>query len=323
MGFISLDDLQPTQISKDLKDKFILLYGKPKAGKTSMAVQFPKNFLMATEIGFHDIPNAMVGKIESWSDFKKYLRELALDKNKVRFDSITIDTVTLLWDLCAKHIASQNNVESIADMPYGRGYDKTEKEFDDGLRKITLLGYGLILIAHSEIRIEKLGDTETEFIAPSLNKRPFRIVNQIVDIIGYIKIDFDKDGNETRNIYTRQTPTIMAGSRFKYLDPIIPLDYNSLVTSLVKALEKRATEAGMVPMNDSQNAGESKKRPFDAAMIEAKELFLSLVEDEAKLILINKSIKEWFGNELFRLSETQPAQQELLENVITDMKAIT
>lgn len=321
MGFISLDDLQPTQISRDLKDKFILLYGKPKAGKTSMAVQFPRNLLLATEVGFHDIPNAMVAKIESWSDFKKYLRELTLDKNKERFDSITIDTVTLLWDLCAKHIANQNNVESIADMPYGRGYDKTEKEFDEGIRKITLLGYGLILIAHSEIRIEKVGDTETEFIAPSLNKRPFRIVNQIVDIIGYIKVDFDKEGNETRQIYTRQTPTIMAGSRFKYLDPIIPLNYNALVTSLVAALEKRAKEAGMVPINEVINT-EVQKRPFDEVMDEAKNLFLSLVEDDAKLALVNKSIKEWFGNELFRLSETQPAQQELLENVITDMKAI-
>ena len=30
MAFVSLDDLQPTVISRDLKGKFVLLYGRPR-----------------------------------------------------------------------------------------------------------------------------------------------------------------------------------------------------------------------------------------------------------------------------------------------------
>lgn len=51
MGFVSLSELQPTKISRDLKGKYVLLYGRAKAGKTSLAANFPRNLLLATEIG--------------------------------------------------------------------------------------------------------------------------------------------------------------------------------------------------------------------------------------------------------------------------------
>lgn len=44
---IDLVNLEPTQISKDLRGKFMLIYGLPKAGKTSLAVEFPKALLLA------------------------------------------------------------------------------------------------------------------------------------------------------------------------------------------------------------------------------------------------------------------------------------
>lgn len=44
---IDLLNLEPTKISRDLKGKYVLIYAQPKAGKTSLAVQFPKNLLLA------------------------------------------------------------------------------------------------------------------------------------------------------------------------------------------------------------------------------------------------------------------------------------
>lgn len=322
MGFVSLSELQPTKISRDLKGKFVLLYGRAKSGKTSLAANFPRNLLLATEVGYHGLASIYAADIDTWATFKKYLRELDQDAAKERFDTITIDTITLAWDLCEKYICQQNNVSTLGDLPYGKGYRLCEKEFSESLRKLTLLGYGLVLIAHSEIRVEKVGDSELEFLAPNLNKRPFAIVNALVDIIGYIGTEFDKDGNSIRKIYTRQTPTIMAGSRFKYLAPVIPLGYQELADALVDAIERSGIEDGAVIIDEPIRETERVFRSFEEAMTEAKNLFVSLMEDDRKLDLVNKSIKEWFGNELFRLSETQPSQQELLENVIVDMKAI-
>ena len=48
---IDLLNLEPTKISKDLKGKYILIYGRPKIGKTTLASEFPKNLLLAFEPG--------------------------------------------------------------------------------------------------------------------------------------------------------------------------------------------------------------------------------------------------------------------------------
>lgn len=49
------------------------------------------------------------------------------------------------------------------------GYSAAKKEFESSLRKITQMGYGVVLIAHNTSRIEKAADgTELEIISPDL-----------------------------------------------------------------------------------------------------------------------------------------------------------
>ena len=43
---IDLMNLAPTTISRDLKGKYVCLYGDSGSGKTSLAVSFPKNLLL-------------------------------------------------------------------------------------------------------------------------------------------------------------------------------------------------------------------------------------------------------------------------------------
>lgn len=71
---VDLLTLQPSVISRDLKGKFICLYGIPKSGKTSLACEFPKNLLLGFEHGWNAISGAMAVDIPKWSDFKLYLR---------------------------------------------------------------------------------------------------------------------------------------------------------------------------------------------------------------------------------------------------------
>ena len=52
---IDILSIEPTVISRDLKGKYLLLYGKPKTGKTTMASRFPKNLLIAFEKGYNAI----------------------------------------------------------------------------------------------------------------------------------------------------------------------------------------------------------------------------------------------------------------------------
>lgn len=331
MGFISLLELEPTTISRDLKGKFLLLYGMPKVGKTSLSSKFPKNLLLATEVGYNALSSVYKVNIDTWSTFLRYLKELEKDAVKEKYETVTIDTITILWDLCEKFICSQNGVDTLSEIPWGRGFDLCEKQFGEALRRITLIGYGLILTAHSETKSKKvIGEDGKEYsedyTQPALNKRAMKIVNPIVDVIGYIRVEFDKDGNSIRNVYTRSTSEVMAGSRFPYLDPVIPFGYSHLVNSMTDAIIKQQDDDGAILSDDTRwdNETKSKSRPFEEAMEEARILFMKFVDanNEVALDQVAKSIEQWFGNETVRLRDTTPAQQDLLENVILDMQEI-
>lgn len=51
MAVVDILSIEPTSISRDLKNKFVLVYALPKVGKTSFAAEFPKNLMLAFEKG--------------------------------------------------------------------------------------------------------------------------------------------------------------------------------------------------------------------------------------------------------------------------------
>ena len=235
---IDILNLQPTTISRDLKGKYVLIYGAPKVGKTSFAAKFKKNLLCAFEMGYNAIDGIYAQPISKWSEFKLLLRQLEQPAAKEKFDTVTIDTASIAYDLCEQFVCAQNGVQKISEIPWGQGYTQVKSEFESCLRKITMLGYGLILIAHQEVRKETIDNNDIEFYSPALNKRCYEICNRLVDVIGYIAIEWDNEGNSERYLYTRQTPRVVAGSRYKYLAPKIKFGYQELVDAISEKLRQ-------------------------------------------------------------------------------------
>ena len=145
---IDLLSLKPSVISKDLREKYILLAGQPKIGKTEFCCMAPDALILAFEMGTNARPGAMVQPIEKWSDFKLVLRQLEKPEVKAKFSTVCIDTVGIAYDVCEKFICAQNGIQKIGDIPYGGAYAALSKEFESALRKITMLGYGLIMTCH-------------------------------------------------------------------------------------------------------------------------------------------------------------------------------
>ena len=317
---IDLLNIQPTVISRDLKGKYILIYGKPKTGKTTLASKFPKNLLLAFEKGYNAIDNIYVQDINSWSEFKQALRQLKRPEVQELYHTITIDTTTIAYEMCENYICQQNGVQSISEIPWGGGYAATKKEFESCLRQITMMGYGLVLISHIETRKEKTADdSEIEILAPSMPKRCYEVVNQIVDIIGYIATEWDDVGNSERYLYTRQTPTVMAGSRFKYLAPKIVLGYEQLVNAINDAIDKQRDIDG-AKVVDKVDAPIHEELDFDKIREEASILWGNLVgKDPANAERILKKVEMIFGRKI-KLSEITEDQKELFNLVLLDMK---
>ena len=319
---IDILNIQPSVISRDLKGKFICIYSLPKVGKTSLACQFPKNLLCGFEHGWNAISGAKAVDIQKWADFKVILRQLEKPEAQQMYNTITIDTVGLAWDMCEQFICAQNGVQKIADIPWGGGYSACKKEFESCLRKITQLGYGLVIIAHVERRIEKRADdSEVEILGPQIPKRAYEIVNQLVDIIGYIDVTWDEDGNSERYLYTRKTPTVMAGSRFKYLAPKIKFGYDELVDAITDAIDKSEKLDGATIVDKQQQVIEE-KRSFAEVRTEAQNLWAQLVEkDEANVDVILKKVEMIFGRKI-KLSEIMEDQVDLFELVVDEMKTL-
>lgn len=320
---IDLLNLAPTAISRDLKGKYVLIYGQPKSGKTSFAAKFKKNLLCAFEMGYNAIDGIYAQPIQKWSDFKQVLRQLEQSDIKAKFDTITIDTVSIAYDLCEQFVCAQNSVQKIGDIPWGGGYAQVKAEFEACLRKITMLGYGLILIAHSEIRKETVNNSELEFYSPALNKRCYEICNRLVDVIGYIAIEWDEQGNSERYLYTRQTPRVVAGSRYKYLAPKIKFGYQELVDAISEAIDQSEKLDGAKVIDETPEIAEE-HLDYNALMAEASSLWNTLVvkdgeinEEMAKRVM--KRVEMIFGHPM-KISEIAEDQVDLLNLVVLDMR---
>lgn len=114
---IDILNIKPSVISRDLKGKYICIYSLPKVGKTSLACQFPNNLLLGFEHGWNAIAGAKAIDITKWADFKMVLRQLEKPEAKELYDTVTIDTVGISWQMCEDFICAQNGVQKIADIP--------------------------------------------------------------------------------------------------------------------------------------------------------------------------------------------------------------
>lgn len=326
---IDLLNLEPVKINKDLKGKYILIYGQPKIGKTTLAAQFPRNLLLAFEPGYNALNNKMVQPITKWGEFKTVLKQLEKPEVQEKFDTITIDTADIAWDYCEKYICASNLNETtgetpktLGDIPWGKGYDLCKKEFDTSLRRIAMLGYGLVIISHETTKtIKTESGQEYQRIMPTLAERPKLIVNRLVDIIAYLRLS-EEDGK--RYIYTRGNEKFEAGSRFPYLKPKVEMNYTNLVEELYGAIEQQAREDNTeIGETEKGNSFFKKGREFSEVINEAKEVFTKLMDEnkEKNAVLTNEILLKTFGKPT-KLSETTPDQQELVEVVLDEWKAL-
>ena len=248
---INLLDLQPHKVSRDLRGYSIFFYGEPKSGKTTTAAHFPEALLLAFEKGYNAIPGIIAQPINSWAEFRQTLRELKKDEVKQKFSTIIIDTTDIAYDYCTKYICDNAKrsdggfgVDSISDIGYGKGYGMVSQEFDECLRSIVQMDYGLVLISHATDKTFKNENGEEyNQIVPTLDKRATNIVSRMADIIGYSRVVTTDEGDKTM-LFMRGTNRYMAGSRFKYTPDYIEFSYNNLTNAIANAIDEQAKEDG-------------------------------------------------------------------------------
>lgn len=324
---IDIFSLEPSVISRDLKGKYIAIYGREKVGKTTFGARLPRALFCNFEVGTNFISGVKAQNIAKWSDFKLVLRQLEMPKAHDFYDTVVIDTIGQAYTLCEEYICAQAGVQKLGDIPYGAGYASCKKEFEGALRKITMHGYGVCCICHSEVKKEAgPNDTVIEVVSPAMPTRAADVVNRLVDIIAYIDVSYDENGNAIRNFVTRRTPTIMAGSRLPYLDTVIPFSYDSLVDAIGRAIDKQQEMDG-AQVVDTAISTVADKLDYNAIRAEAADLWARLTTsgteeaNEEMARRIQKRIEMVFGR-IIRLSEITEDQVYLFNLVLLDMREL-
>jgi hypothetical protein len=321
---IDIFSIEPSVISRDLKGKYIAIYGREKVGKSTFGARLPRALFCNFEVGTNFISGVRAQNITTWSDFKLVLRQLGQPKAHEVYDTVVIDTVGQAYTLCEEFICAQAGVQKLGDIPYGAGYASCKKEFESALRKITMLGFGVCCICHSEVKKEAgPNDTVVEVVSPAMPSRAADVVNRLVDIIAYIDVSYDENGQAVRSFVTRRTPTIMAGSRLPYLDAVIPFSYESLVDAIGRAID-RQQEIDGAKVVDTVIAQVESKLDYNALMAEAGALWKQIVvidgevnEDAARRV--QKRVEMIFGR-VVKISEITEDQVDLLNLVVMDMR---
>lgn len=203
-----------------------------------------------------------------------------------------------------------------------------EKEFDTQLQKIVSNGYGLILISHSQMLApEEEGGVSK--IIPTMEKRCKKICTRLVDLYaGLVKV-VDEEGNEQRVIVTQDCSQIEAGTRFKYIAPQIPLNYNKLKEAIEEAIrkEEEATANPELFTEDKQNYYKvEKNEDFEDVKKEINDKINSLMEsanEKEDMALRIKGIIEASLGKGRLVTEATAAQLEhlvLIRNELNEIK---
>lgn len=325
---IDIFGLEETTVSKNLRGVIVSLYGLPKTGKTSTAVKFPKSLLLAGEIGFNALAGIKAQPIQKWSEFKTVLKQLAKPEAKDYYETIILDTVDIFYDLAESFICQREGVDLIGDIPYGGGYKMLRKEFNDALRSIPMMGFGLVMISHAQIKtVNDSAGNEYSKTMLSLADRPRGIVTGMADIIGYAE-GIEVEGTPRTVLHLRDTPRFEAGSRWKHMSSVIPFEYNALVEDYAQAVEKEAQEKGVTAVvNDKPNNYEKHVEiPFDEVKAEIDKTIATIMQDtekqESNAAKIKKIVESHLGKGKM-LKDTTEDQRDHIELILGDLKELS
>jgi hypothetical protein len=207
------------------------------------------------------------------------------------------------------------------------------KEYDECLRSIVQMDYGLVLISHA---VDKTFTDEQgrEFnqIVPTLGNKPRNIVSRMCDIIGYSRAIPSEDGTTTSTkLFMRGTPRYVAGSRFKYTPDYIDFTYKDLVKATGEAIDRQMAEDGSEYFTDERtNLYKTviDDLDYDELIETFNSIIKNLVETKSEDDFANfwqpriVQITDKYLGKGMKVSQCSRDQVEALDLIVTDLQEL-
>lgn len=248
MQIANLMDLQPSTVSKDIRDNSMLIFGASGIGKTPLALEIygkERTLLMAFENSANGIAGAYVVNVDSYATLTAYLGQLQNPAMREKFDNIIIDTLFLFDYYCEKSVTDAYGKDLIRDcLAYNQGYKIIDKRFLTAIKQLQKMGYSLCYVAHPvEKKVKGANGVEQIRIEPKVSDRIASLLLPEIDIRLYCT--YDEQGQ--RVVYTQATPFFDARCRVSKMPPVVPFDGNIIREEFTKGVDKLAkTNAGLI-----------------------------------------------------------------------------
>lgn len=141
----------------------LVVYGPPGIGKSTFAADAPNPIFIGAEKGTAELDIARFPQPETWQDIFEAIHTLGTEQHDYR--TLVLDTLDWIEPLCHRYVVEslskreKEGINSIDDLPYGRGYQLALDKFRILLAHLDRLtevkGMNIILLAHSNVRTFK------------------------------------------------------------------------------------------------------------------------------------------------------------------------
>lgn len=347
---INLLEIEPNKVPVDPKNYSLMLYGKPKVGKTTFVYELFKDrvLFIGTEQRHDAIAGIHVVHITTWSEYLQVLSQLRQPAVKEKYDVVCIDTTVNLYDFLETYVKNKHGVQNLSDVPYGAAWAEVKEAWSKGINAISNFGYNPAFIFHSKDEVKLipvggettkkeqqelkggLGETVT-VVEDKKGKRFYEVnrvtydganrviapVNKIVDNIMYIDQVVNDEGELERVLRLRGGLFYDAGSTFENIEETISLCPEEYKKAIKKAVESNGKE-NISKENVRERRKEAVEYDFDALMEEARELGAQMMEQNKDKELA-KIVDKHFGAGN-RLVDATKDQVESLFLAVQSMK---
>ena len=315
-------NLQPNKVSTGLDNYSSLMYSLPKSGKSTFAFQsFGQECLfLACENGYGALSGVMAVDITKWGDLVALNKQLKMPEIKAKFKVLVIDTVDIMHRYAVKQICQREGVQALGDIPHGKGYAMVDDLIFEMIKNWENLGYKMFFISHAKEKTEKLPTGgEIQKYIPSVERRTLNIVSKFVDNILFGYITINAEGQEERTIFTRETLSYSAGSRFSKLPATIPFNAKDFKTAWEKAIEEELNENPEGFTNEKKVIVKEREVDFDSTMDLIKKLVNEKFLPNNRMDIVTMVGEKYLGVSK-KITEATPNQADILDVILSELE---
>lgn len=183
------------------------IYGEKKVGKSSLAARFPRAHVLFTEPGGKAL-RLKAKVVNDWIEFKAYVD---LFEKDTEFDTVVIDIVDPLYEMCFDYICKKNLVSHPNKAEdYGDTWKQIASEWRDELTRL-MNCKGVVFLSHAteKEQEDREGSVVTR-VVPTMSKGCAAFVAGAVDTIAY----YGYEGYD-RRLWIRGNQLLDAGTRLE------------------------------------------------------------------------------------------------------------